>query len=217
MFHFRVSFLVKVSPTWSVFPTGIRSFTSCHDDHHRHIHEHLWTLWWLSAGWHSAWRAHPSFTPSSFRFLRLSVGWDSHSVILPVLHIIHFPALRLPIVWHLYTRRLLGQEFHGESLGCDTHVPSFLKTNHTDSLLGPPFMSEYKESGNSRWWQKWCVSVVSVGHTPLTCVVLDGTATGRDLCLCFGWERPLHDEVTETWDVVHTKHSDFCIPLFLGV
>jgi hypothetical protein len=23
--------------------------------------------------------------------------------------------------------------------------------------------------------------------------------------LCFGWERPLHDEVTETWAVVHTK------------
>jgi hypothetical protein len=23
--------------------------------------------------------------------------------------------------------------------------------------------------------------------------------------LCLGWERPLHDEVTETWDVVHLK------------
>jgi hypothetical protein len=32
-------------------------------------------------------------------------------------------------------------------------------------------MSESKESGNSRWRQKWCVYVVSLGHTPLTRVV----------------------------------------------
>ena len=43
--------------------------------------------------------------------------------------------------------------FHGESLG-QTQEPTFLRVNHTDSLLGPPFISESNESGNSRWRQK---------------------------------------------------------------
>jgi hypothetical protein len=32
-----------------------------------------------------------------------------------------------------------------------------------------------------------------------------GTTMNRGLCLWFGWERPFHDEVTETGVVVHTK------------
>ena len=49
------------------------------------------------------------------------------------------------------------------------------------------------------------VSVVSLGHTPPTRVTFGGTDMSRGLCLWFGWERPNHDEVTETWVVVHTK------------
>ena len=38
--------------------------------------------------------------------------------------------------------------FHGESLD-QTQEPAFLRANHTDSLLGPPFISESVQSGNS--------------------------------------------------------------------
>jgi hypothetical protein len=45
-------------------------------------------------------------------------------------------------------------------------------------------------------------------YTPDTCSLsrrIRGTAMSRDLCLCFGWKRPFHDEVTETWAGVHAK------------
>ena len=74
---------------------------------------------------------------------------------------------------------LLGStRFHGESLG-QTQERAFLRANHTDSLLGPPFISESVQSGNSgvatRMTRVDDVTVpdlshshISEGHTPLT-------------------------------------------------
>ncbi len=81
---------------------------------------------------------------------------------------------------------LLGStRFHGESLG-QAQESVFLRTNHTDSLLGSHFISESLQSGNS--------SVV----TKMTRVDgVTGTNTSDTCCpcyepwplLCIGWER----------------------------
>ena len=105
--------------------------------------------------------------------------------------------------------------FHGESLG-QTRSSAFLRTNRTDSLLGPPFISESVQSGNSgvatRMTRVDGVTApdlryihISVGHTSLTRTVLWRSYYEPWSLLCIGWERPLHDEVTETWSGVHTK------------
>ncbi len=79
---------------------------------------------------------------------------------------------------------LLGSSrFHGESLD-QTQEPVFLRVNHTDSLLGHPFISESVQSGN--------LPFVGAPMNPWP-------------LLCIGWEWPLHDEVNETWAVVHDK------------
>ena len=74
---------------------------------------------------------------------------------------------------------LLGStRFHGESL-VQTQDEDFLRANHTDSLLGPPFISESVQSGNpgvaTRMTRADGVTSpdlrhthISVGHTSLT-------------------------------------------------
>ena len=105
--------------------------------------------------------------------------------------------------------------FHGESLG-QTQEPAFLRANHTDSLLGPPFISESVQSGNSGVATRMTrvdgvttpdlrTSHISEGHTSLTRAALWRSCYEPWPLLCIGWERPLHDEVTETWAVVHSK------------
>jgi hypothetical protein len=105
--------------------------------------------------------------------------------------------------------------YHGEFLGheLDTNVSSFLRTNHTDSLLGPLFFGS-QESGNSGVSTKMvCVCGVTGTYTTDTCCLWWDHYVPWPL-LCFVRERPLHDEVTETWSGVHTKllwwwHSGF--------
>ncbi len=115
--------------------------------------------WWLSAGWHSSLPCPPVLHVIYFPFfmtirrLRFTLADSTRSSRHP------FSGSSTPFVWHLYTRDLLVHGYHGESLGLETHVSSFLRANHTDSLLGPPFLGS-QESGNSGVTTKmvclWC-------------------------------------------------------------
>jgi hypothetical protein len=46
---------------------------------------------------------------------------------------------------------------------------------------------------------------ISAGHTSLTRAALWRSCYESWPLLCIGWERPFHDQVTETWSGVHTK------------
>ncbi len=103
----------------------------------------------------------PFFT--TIRRLRFTLADSTRSSRHP------FSGSSTPLVWHIYTRGLLSQGYHGESLGLDTHVSSFLRANHNDSLLGPPFLGS-QESGNSGVVTKMVrVCGVTGTYTPDTC------------------------------------------------
>ena len=104
-----------------------------------------------------------------FKIPWLSVGWDSHSPIQTVLHVIHLSDLRLPFVWYLHTHR-----FHVKFMGSPSVSDTWsvvLRTNHTYSLLGPPLLGSH-ESDNSS---------VSTKRTDPCCVLV-----GNDLNMT-GW------------------------------
>ena len=74
-----------------------------------------------------------------------------------------------------------------------THDPSFIRTNHIESLLVPPLLGSQEsgcKTGNSSVVTKNDLGSVSF-------FVHNGTVMNRVPCLCFGWEPPLHDGVTE--------------------
>jgi hypothetical protein len=115
--------------------------------------------------------AHPPFTSSIFRFFRIrrmrfTVADSTRS-------------LRHPFSG---SPRPFRPRVSWESLGLDTHVSSFLRANHTDSLLGPPFFGS-QESGNSGVATKMMrVCGVTGTYTPDR-VAFGGTAMSRGLCL----------------------------------
>ena len=122
---------------------------------------HLWTLDdYLSAIPHP-YRPNRSLMSFTFRFLRPSVGWDSHSPIQPVLHVIFFVTLRTPfrlILLYPWPFWVLG--FMGESGNSSVEI-------------------NRKWRGSQIWvldtflWRR-------VVH-----VVLGGTTMSRGPCLCF--------------------------------
>ena len=96
---------------WSVVSAGIRRVTPRHVDRHRQTHDerHRRDTSRCVSRYNPSLRVFMTIgrltltltettLPSRHLFsvfLRLSVGRDSHSPIQPVLHVIHFPALRL--------------------------------------------------------------------------------------------------------------------------
>ena len=88
-----------------------------------------------------------------------------------------------PRLTHIHPRHLYASRVSwGVPRFRHTCLVVSLKASHTDFLLGPPFISESNESGNSRWRQQWCVFGVSLGHIPQTRVAFGGTAMSRGLC-----------------------------------
>jgi hypothetical protein len=89
---------------------------------------------------------------SIFRLLRLSVGWDSHSSIQPVLHVIHSPDLRLPFVWLI---TVLVHRIHDV-----TH--SVLQSPTPDLFSSTVSMTAHNRDGGQVWTTPSLDTVMSI-------------------------------------------------------